>query len=79
MIIKELPAWSVLFVLLLVLLGLYQVRPDATSEDAVKAVLGALLLSLRSAQPPPLTASGAVAVEATNSSANPVITEETKP
>ena len=37
--------------LLLVLLALYQIRPDATSEDAVKAVLGALLLSLRSTSP----------------------------
>ena len=54
-VLKLMPSWFVLFVLLLVLMVLYQVRPDATTEDMVKGVLGALLLSLRQAppQPPP--------------------------
>lgn len=57
--LKNLPSWFVLCVLFVALLVAYYVRPDNVTEDLLKGVSGALLLSLRSVQlpppPPPVT------------------------
>lgn len=54
--LKEIPAWAVLSMLFGCLLIGYYIRPDNVTEDSLKAVLGALLLTLRPnerSQPPP--------------------------
>ena len=51
--LKEAPSWMILFALFIVLLTGYYIRPDNVTEDSLKAVVGALLLSLRSTQPAP--------------------------
>lgn len=53
--LKQIPPWLVLFVLFVLLMIGYYIRPDNVTEDAVKAVLGALLLSIqpRPIQQPP--------------------------
>ncbi len=52
--LKQVPPWFVLFILFILLMVGYYVRPDNVTEDSLKAVLGALLLSIqpRSQQPP---------------------------
>ncbi len=50
--LKHIPAWFVLLVLLVLLLVLWAVRPDSVVESLVTGVSSALLLSLRSTQPP---------------------------
>lgn len=44
--LKEVPTWAVLFVLLILLLTGYYIRPDNVTEDAIKAIIGALLGAL---------------------------------
>lgn len=53
--LKLIPPWFVLFVLMVLLMIGYYIRPDNLTEDSAKAVLGALLLSIQPRQqaPPP--------------------------
>lgn len=45
--LKDVPTWTVLlFLFILVMVG-YYIRPDNLTEDAAKGILGALLLSLQ--------------------------------
>jgi hypothetical protein len=50
---KDVPAHLILCVMFLALLLAYYIRPDPVTQDALKAVLGALLLSLQSQKPQP--------------------------
>lgn len=45
--LKQLPVWCALSGLFVILLAGYYIRPDNVTEDALKSVLGALLLSLQ--------------------------------
>lgn len=53
--LKHIPAWFILLILLVILLVLWEFRPDSTVEQLVTGVSGALLLSLRPSQPQPPT------------------------
>lgn len=49
---KHIPSWLILLILFVCLMIGYYIRPDNVTEDALKSVIGALLLSMRSTQPP---------------------------
>ena len=51
--LREMPSWVILSTLFAFLQIMYHLRPDSLTEDAVKGVLGALLLSMRPHQQPP--------------------------
>lgn len=51
--LREMPTWFVLLIVLGVLLTGYYIRPDNVTEDAIKSVAGALLLSLQHNKPLP--------------------------
>lgn len=45
--LKNVPSWFVLTILFLCVLVAYYIRPDPVSQDILKGIIGALLLSLQ--------------------------------
>lgn len=53
--LRATPPWLVLFILFVLLMLGYYIRPDNLTEDCAKGVIGALLLSIQPRQHPPPT------------------------
>lgn len=52
-VLRIMPTWVILSFLFVVLLICYYIRPDNVTEDTLKGVIGALLLSIQPRQQPP--------------------------